>query len=216
MPSGRSSNPRACSSSLTPYFQPAHFLLSSPLLILGLPLPPSAPPVPILPSHQGHLKGHTLYGIGPWVAEEHSGARATPVSSQSHALSLSATSSLPPPSSLLLWVHDAGLRTNSPRSPASSSCCPQGLPPSSPPLPTAVSLRFSLIPAQPLQMACLFSSPQMTQFEGAISCQGLTNEHPVPKQPGSSGCIRRALPNHCFLRQITPFLHPAPGAPLSP
>ena len=133
MPSGRSSNPRACSSSLTPYFQPAHFLLSSPLLILGLPLPPSAPPVPILPSHQGHLKGHTLYGIGPWVAEEHSGARATPVSSQSHALSLSATSSLPPPSSLLLWVHDAGLRTNSPRSPASSSCCPQGLPPSSPP-----------------------------------------------------------------------------------
>ena len=64
VPSGCSSKLCACSSSLAPYFQPAHFLLSS-LPPLPSHPPPSAPPVPSLPLHQGHLKGHTLCGIGP-------------------------------------------------------------------------------------------------------------------------------------------------------
>ena len=168
------------------------FSSPAPLFFLGLPASPSEPPAPILPSHQGHLKGHTLYRIGPWVTEEHSGARAASVSSQNHAPSRSASSSLPPPSNFLLWVQDTGLRTNSPRSPVSSSCCPQGLPPSLCPGHGAPQCLLDS-PCSLLSLCrCLFGSPQLTQFEGAISCQGLTNEHPVPKQPG----IKWALPNH--------------------
>ena len=123
------------------------------------------------------------------------GASAAPVPSQSHTPSLCSSSSPHPPSSILLWAQEAALQTNSPGSPAPSFGLRQAAPPPLPrvsllpSLPTSspghwapqylLESPFSLL--TPLQMAQLLSSPQMTQFEGAISCQGLSNTHPVPK-----------------------------------
>lgn len=156
---------------------PAPPTLSSLPLLLDLRLKPTP--------HQGHLKGHALYGTAPW-------ALCAPEPSRLCCLPPFVCPD--PPLGVLLWARRL-IRSDEQGPWLPGRPPPPGLSPSPPHLgPQAwaphcpLRVPFSLL--TPLQMAHLLNSPHMAQFESVLSCWGLTDTRPVSRQPHNNGLVK--------------------------